>query len=276
MFAALGLKLLNSLRRFAATVKCPKCGHPFKPGGEHGFASWAEFMGRFPCPKCGFRFGIGEDSKSLKTNTPGPFERPPNSTVEEKQLEGDQWLFILPRSGHWGGMLPITILWNLGIVPLFVWAVVNHGWPQRGPQIFISVFFVVGQALIYFALGLRFATHLLFLGPDLVRVQRRLLFRKNHDLPTAAIESVWRIEAYSNVKGGGDTDLPEERFITFCIELRAGFKVVRFGSTLTPDEQHWLAWCIRDYVRRHGGTQMGEELPKRKRAEKTRPDEDDE
>ncbi len=275
MFAALGLKLLNSLRRFAATVKCPKCGHPFKPGGERGFASWAEFMGRFPCPKCGFLFGIGEDSKSRETNPPGPFEKPPNSTVEEQQLEGDRWLFIVPRSGHWGGMLPITILWNLGVVPLFVWAVVRGNWPVRGPQIFISVFFVVGLALIYFALGLRFATHLLYLGPDIVRMQRRLLFRRNHDLPTAAIESAWRITAYSNVKRD-EHDQVKEELITYCIELRAGFKVVRFGSTLTPDEQHWLAWRIRDYVRRHGGTQMGEELPKRRRAAKSESDEDDE
>jgi predicted RNA-binding Zn-ribbon protein involved in translation (DUF1610 family) len=276
MFAALGLKLINSLRRFAVPVKCPKCGHQFKPGADREFASWTEFLGRFPCPKCGFRFGIGEDSKSRKSNPPGPFEKPNDSTVEEQQVSGDALLFILPRSGHWGGMLPITIIWNLGMVPGFVWMVALGKWPALGPQIFITVFFVVGLALIYFALSLRFARHLLYLGPEIVCMQRALLLRKNHDLPTAAIESVWRVEAYSHVTGGGDTGGLEVKHVTYCIELRAGFKAVRFGSTLTPGEQHWLAWRIREYVRQHGGTQLGEELPKSVRPAELEPDEDSE
>ena len=258
MIAALGLKLMNSLRRFMVDVKCPKCGHVFKPGAEREFASWAEFAAQSPCPKCGFRCGVGSDADWWKHNPPGPFGKPHGSKIEEQQVSDRQLIFFLPRSGNWGGLLPFTIIWNLGVVPLFIWTVALGNWPVRGPQIFISIFFAVGMALIYSALGLRFATHLLYLGPDIVRVQRRLLWRKNHDLPTAAIESVRRVEAYSQVTGDDEA----YRITTYCIELRAGLKAVRLGTTLAIEEQHWLAWRIRDFVRRHGGTKLGDEPPK--------------
>lgn len=260
MFAALSLKLLNSLRRFAATVKCPKCGHGFKPGADREFTSWREFFGRLPCPKCGHRFGIGEDSGSKKANPPGPFLQPQNTKVEARPISDRERLFHIPASGHWGGMLPITILWNLFIPPMFYWFVVRGKWPALEPQIFISLFFAAGLLLIYGALRLRFASFLLFLGPEIVRLQRRFLFRKNYTLPTRDIESVQRIVAYS--QGGGETST-QPMHDTYSIEVRAGFRLFQFGSALPPADQKWLAWTIRDHIRRCGGTGLPEELSKR-------------
>ena len=261
MFAALGLKLLNSMRRFAATVKCPKCGHPFKPGADREFTSWQEFIGRFPCPKCGFRIGIGEDASTKKANPPGPFLQPQNSKVGVHPISDRERIFNIPASGHWGGMLPITIFWNLFIPPMFYWFVVLGKWRERGPQIILSVFFVAGLLLIYGALRQRFASYLLFLGPEIVRLQRKFLLKKNYTLPTREIESVRRIVAYSHSTGGEDServDVP-----TYCIEVRAGFPLFQFGSAVPPADQKWLAWVIRDHVRRCGGTGLPEELSKR-------------
>ena len=180
MFAAISLTLLNSLRRFAAPVMCPKCGHGFKPGADREFTSWREFFGRLPCPECGHRFGIGEDSGSKKANPPGPFLQPQNSKVEARQISDRERLFHIPAIGHWGGMLPITILWNLFIPPMFYFFVVRGTWPVLEPQIFISLFFVAGLLLIYGACRVRFASHLLFLGPEIVRLQRSFFAEEKH------------------------------------------------------------------------------------------------
>ena len=261
MFAALSLTLLNSMRRFAATVKCPKCGHAFKPGADRKFTSWGEFFGRLPCPQCGFRFGIGEDSGSRKTNPPGPFFQPENSKIQARLVSDRERIFDIPPSGNWGGMLPIAILWNLFIPPLFYYLVVLGKWRERGPEILISVFFAAGLLLAYGALRHRFTSFVLFLGPEIVRLRRSFLLRKNQTLPTREIESVRRIVAFSHSTGGEDSeriDLP-----TYCLEVRAGFRLFQFGAAVSPADQHWLAWMIRDHVRRCGGTGLPEELSKR-------------
>ena len=261
MFAALSLKLLNSLRRFAATVKCPKCGHAFKPGADREFASWGEFLGRLPCPKCGFRFGIGEDSGSRKQNPPGPFLQPKNSRIQPRVVADREQVFDIPPSGNWGGMLAIAIIWNLFIPPLFFYMVVLGKWRERGPEIFISVFFLAGLMLAYGALRHRFGSFVLFLGPEIVRLQRSFLLRKNQTLPTMNIESVRRIVAFAHSTGGEDSeriDLP-----TYCIEVRAGIRLFQFGAGVLPADQHWLAWTIRDHIRRCGGTGLPPELTSR-------------
>ncbi len=261
MFAALSLTLLNSMRRFAATVKCPKCGHAFKPGADRKYTSWREFFGRLPCPKCGFRFGIGEDSGAKKANPPGPFLQPALSKVTPRLVSERERIFDIPPGGNWGGMLVIAIVWNLFIPPLFYYMVVLGKWRERGPQIMISVFFAAGLMLAYGALRHRFGSFVLSLGPEIVRLKRVFLLRKNQTLPTLDIESVRRVVAFSHATGGEDfdrVDLP-----TYHIEVRAGFRLFQFGAGLPPSDQHWLAWVIRDHVRRCGGTGLPPELTKR-------------
>lgn len=260
MIAALGLKLMNSLRRFMVPVKCPKCGHEFKPGAEREFASWAELVGNQPCPKCAHRFGIGEDERDRAANKPGPFRRPKKSKIEDRSVSDRERLFHIPSCGNWGGLLPITILWNLFMIPTFSYLVVLGHWPVRGPQIFLSVFFACGVGLIFAAFHHRFASYVLSLGPEIVRLQRSFLLRKNYRLPTREIESVRRTMAYS--QSGGSEDAPVE-YKTHCVEVRAGLRSFSFGSGLPEGDQLWIAWIIRDHVRRCGGTALGAELPKR-------------
>ncbi len=264
MFAVLGLKLLNSLRRFIVPVKCLKCGHEFKPGADREFTSFREFIGRFPCPKCGFSVGVGEDEKSAAVNPPGSFRQPRNSKIEMRAISERERQIDIPAGGHWGGLLPVTIIWNLFMAPAFYFFVVKGMWPVLGPKIFFSVFFAAGLGLIFGACAMRFSSAVLFLGPEIVRLQRSLLLRRNHDLPTREIDSVRRTMAYGQATEGNDEVRHE--ITTYHVDVRAGLRAFQFGAALPPADQHWLAWTIRDHVRRCGGTGLPEELSKRTEA----------
>jgi len=104
----------------------------------------------------------------------------------------------------------------------------------------IAIF--IGLALAYTGLRTRFATHLLYLGPEFVRLQRTLFARKtNYDLPTAEIVHVKQAEFYR-----------QNYRPVHGIEISAGKRRIRFGSTLSPDEKGWLCQEIRNFVRARG------------------------
>jgi hypothetical protein len=112
-------------------------------------------------------------------------------------------------------------------------------------KIFITVFAAVGLALIYGGLRQKFASHLLYLSSDLIRIQRRLIFRSTYDLKPEDVLHVKLVEAYSQ----------NDRKV-YGIEIGAGLRQIRFGSALRDDEKQWLAWEIRDFLRHHGATQL--------------------
>ena len=78
-------------------------------------------------------------------------------------------------------------------------------------------------------------------------------------MPTADIESVWRVEAYTHTSRADDGHTGPDDTV-FEIEMAAGFKRLRFGSSLPNADQYWLARELRDYLRAHGATKIPEEL----------------
>ncbi|MEA3207742.1 MAG: hypothetical protein QOE70_799 [Chthoniobacter sp.] len=257
----LGCTVLNLLSRFAVHVACPRCGFRFKPFADHTFTRLSEIMGRFPCPKCGHRFAIGEDQKTAsedaKFNPPGPFAQPADSRIERRAPSDRELLFYIPPSGRAGFLLLFSIFWNIFMAPLFFFMVVRGNLGDQtvalGPKVIVSLFFLIGVWLTYFALHERFASHLLYLSPELVRMQRKLVLKSNSDLSPAEILTVKKVTIYtqndSAVRG---------------IELSAGLRLIRFGSALLEDEKDWLAWEIRNYLRQHGATQLPPEPAQRR------------
>jgi predicted RNA-binding Zn-ribbon protein involved in translation (DUF1610 family) len=246
--------LLNLLRGLAVAVPCPKCGTKFKPFPEGGFSHVSQIMGRFPCPKCGHRFAIGEDAKSrnqdARFNPPGPFSKPANSRIERTTPSEHELLFYLPAAGTGGFFFVFGGIWSALMLPLCYFLVIRDGGagqppPPLGMKIFISVFAAVGLGMIYAALRQKFASHLLYLSSELVRMQRLLLIRSTYDLKPADVLHVKLVEAYSN----------NNRKV-YGLEIGAGLRLIRFGSALRDDEKQWLAWEIRDFLRRHGATQL--------------------
>ena len=260
MFAAIGNKLgcglLNLLRNLAVPVRCPKCGFQFKPFADHTFTRFSEIMGRFPCPKCGKHFGIGEDAKSARDagrfNPPGPFTQPASSRIERSMPSVHELLFYIPPSGRGGALLAMAILWNGVILTIAIsalMAVLRGGLrPPVGAAAMVSVFVLVGLGIAYAAVRQKYASHLLYLSPDTVRMQRLLLFRSTYDLKPEEILHVKLVEFYTQ------NDLP----IT-GIEIGGGLRQIRFGSALEDDEKNWLAWEIRNFLLQHGALQLAGE-----------------
>ena len=260
--------MLNLLRRALVPVTCPACRHTFKPMADREFTHWRELFARQPCPKCGHRFGFDEDAKSLIENPPGLFKKPKGSRIERLQPSPDEVIYHLPCGRQGMVLIVCTVFWNLFILPLFYFTVVKGGGfapDVIAPRVIISVMAVVGLGALFGGLRQRFTSYLLYLGPEVVRLQSRFILPWNKDLPTRAIESVQRVEAYTTQSG---SEYSPVIHVTYTIELRVGFRPVRFGSGLEEAEQLWLASEIREYLRAHGAADLPAEIPTRA---KTRP-----
>lgn len=248
----IGCALLNLIRRAAVPVRCPKCNHSFKPFADHTFTRFSEIMGRFPCPKCGHQFAISEDAKSRREgarfNPPGPLAQPANSRIERRAPSEHELLFYLPPSGRGGALLVVGVLWSL-FMSAFTSAVLFPGSAGSSSpfavKIFLGIFIAVGLGMLYAGLRQKYASHLLYLSSELVRLQRLLLFRSTFDLNPVDVLHVKLVEFY------------EQNGVPVCgIEISAGLRQIRFGSALRDDEKAWLAWEIREFLRRHGAAQL--------------------
>ncbi len=245
----LGCLVLNGLRGAVVPVRCAKCGFEFKPFEGHTFMRVGEIMERFPCPHCGHEFGLGEDAKSKRDesafNPPGPHQKPEKTRIERSEPTPDSLLFFIPPGKRCGVLLPMGILWSLFTVPFCYYLLfVGHGVPVA-PKIFMGVFAAVGLGLVYSALRQMFSSHLVYLSPELVRVQRRLLFRATQDVRPEVVKHVKLTQFYA-----------ENETPVHGIEIMAGRRPVRFGSALTEKEKLWLAWEIRQFLRQHGAPEL--------------------
>jgi hypothetical protein len=267
MFSSLLTRLFNLVRGAAAPVDCPSCGHRFKPHAGRELAHWRELFERFPCPKCGYRFGIGEDAKSMVGQPAGPVAKPAGSRIEKLGTLTGGMAYFLPAGKHGAGLIGFALFLNVFLLPLFYFLVVKGGMRPKGPRVIITLMAGASVAMLYGGLRQRFATHQVELGPEFVKVRRKFLLPWTQKMETRKIESVRRSEAYS-MGGGEDSEKPA--VITYALELRAGFKTLRFGSGLEPQEQLWLAWEIREYLRGHGATGLLPEPPVNKERSRNR------
>ena len=200
-------------------------------------------------------------------NPPGPFEQPKGSRIERIQPSPDTLIYHVPRGRRGVPLIVFGVFWNLFILPLFYFVVVKGGGLPKEvvvPRVIISAMAVAGLIALYIGLRQRLSSYLLYLSPEFVRLRRRFILARNHDLPTRAIQSVGCVEAYSTESG---SDRAPVTHVTFMLELRAGSRTVRFGSGLEEAEQHWLAWEIREYLRSHGAAEYPAEIPTGVKAE---------
>jgi prepilin signal peptidase PulO-like enzyme (type II secretory pathway) len=260
MFAELGNKLgcglLNLLRHAAPPANCPKCQHQFRPFAGHTFTHISEFKGGFPCPKCGSEFGVGEDamaaSEEARFNPPGPVEPPPSTRIERRAPSEHELLFYMPWAGQSGTLAFFALVWNALMLPAFYFLVVrgfaHQIAPPLGLKCLITAFAVVGLGLAYAAVRQKFAVHLLYLSPELIRLQRRLLFRSTQSLRPEDVTHVKLVKFYTH----DSTPVPG-------IEIGARHRRIRFGSALAAAEKKWLAWEIRHFLRQHATTQLSPE-----------------
>jgi hypothetical protein len=241
MFHWLKKGLLSLATASLKSVPCPDCGVKFSPFGGRTPNDWNE---QCACPKCGHTFTVRmllEKKSSASINPPGPFEQPAGTKIERRPVSDTELLFHIPRSGRSGGMMFFAIFWNA-----ISWAVfagfaagVLRGQAPLLPILFVSLFPAIGIGLLYAALRNKYAVHLLYLGPDRVRLQRQLFGRrKNYDLATSTVRHVRKVEFYQ-----------QNYQPVYGIEILGDGGKIRFGSILTDDEKNWLCWEIREFLR---------------------------
>jgi predicted RNA-binding Zn-ribbon protein involved in translation (DUF1610 family) len=227
----------NQIKEFT----CPKCGAkfaPFKDGPPQSFDT------QIVCPSCGFSAPMQKAVQlqaETKVNPPGPFEKPEQTKIERKPVSETEVVFYIPASGRWGGMLFFAIFWNAISWTVFL-AFLLGGKSSHAPLtalVVTSLFPLIGIGMAYAAVRSRFAVHLLYLGPDRIRLQRQLFgHSKNFDLVTSRVTTVRKAEFYQR-----------NYQPVYGVELKSPDGKIRFGSILTDDEKNWLCWEIREFVK---------------------------
>jgi hypothetical protein len=174
-----------------------------------------------------------------------PPGKPPESKIDLKNMSSTEWMIHIPASGKSGGLLVFGIIWTL-FCGVFVTAMFSSGMQGQAVQgeliLGIGFFVLVGIGMLYAAIRMKYAVHLLYLSPEFVRLQRQLWGgRKNRDAATQSITAVTKEVFYT-----------QNYQPVFGIQIAAGNKKLRFGTGLTEAEKDWLVAEIRDAVRTLG------------------------
>ncbi len=245
MIGTLKRGLLKLAQSAAQELTCPRCQHRFKPFTAAPPETFAELTKAVPCPKCAhtFRFDDGvKASVEAKANPPGPFPKPVDSRIE-MVAENGAWLYQIPRPRKWHGLLWMALMWNLIVGVILTALILEPGGLRQKPAelLLMGLFPAVGLGLLYAGLRLSFACHQLALGPQTVRLRRKVFLHKDYELPVSDLTDVRKKEFYS-----------QNYQPIYGIEIAAGERKIRFGSALTEDEKNWLCWQIREFARQRG------------------------
>ena len=246
MIKALKVRFLEVLQRAAREVDCPQCGHRFQPLAGEEIQSFSQLSSTCVCPKCGKGFQWSEGLRPGPQNVEAEAdavvpERPSDSKIERQAISETELLYHVPASGHWGGgLFFVAIVWNLVTIPIFLGAVhaALRGKSDSGTLILIP-FVAAGLGLAYATVRTRFATHLIYLSPETVRVQRALFRKKNFVVNTEEVRHVKKVEIYQqNYKP------------VYAIEIGgAGHSKIRFGSVLSDAEKEWFCYDAMTFLR---------------------------
>ncbi|MGV3531758.1 MAG: zinc ribbon domain-containing protein, partial [Chthoniobacteraceae bacterium] len=250
MLSSINRRLIEFAKAKAKPVRCNGCGETFKPIADQEIASWADMVGATTCPRCGAQvelLGARASDRGDHLAPDEPLPQPPGSRIERHEISASEFLYHIPATGKSGFLLFFAILWN-GFL-LFFLAIMFFA-PASGANsanrlplaLFLIPFFAVGAGMGYAALRAKYASHLLFLGPEMIRLQRQLFGRRtNRDLPTTEVtgagQKVFYTQNYKPVYG---------------VEIAAGRRKIRFGSALAEDDKRWLCAEVRGYLRQTG------------------------
>jgi hypothetical protein len=250
MLGFLKQKLLDAVQQKLGDEDCPSCGKKFRPFAGEKLTAWDQ---RTNCPHCGQSVSLQSVLKAGEeedANLRGPFSRPEESRIERSELADGSVFFHIPAPGpgNVGCLLGFALFWNVFSGFYLVMLILHRSPAADGqPWWLVAIFPLAGVGLLYAALRGAYASHLLYLGPELVRMQRKFLWRKNHDLPTAAIETVRKSVFYTQNKRP-----------VHGIEIAGRGRSIRFGSALFDEEQDWICWEIRQFLREKAGVAIAE------------------
>jgi hypothetical protein len=244
MIKALKSRFYETLQRAMRDVDCPQCRHRFQPFAGEKIETWAQLSKGCVCPKCGKHFQWSEryqPEASSSDAEPEACEQPANSKIERRLISENELLYHVPASGRWGGALCFfAVVWNLVSLSFLVAAVNSllHG--RIHPATLVSVpLSAIGLAIAYAVIRTRFATHLIYLSPETVRVQRALFRKKNFVIETSQVQHVKRVEIYQ-----------QNYQPVYAIEIGGANRArIRFGSILSEEEKKWFCFDATRFLR---------------------------
>ena len=257
VFSSLNQRLISFAKAKAKPVRCKACGNTFKPFADQEIASWGDMIGATTCPQCGLQVELlagGAESRQDQLAPEGPLPQPAGSRIERHEISVSEFLYHIPATGKGGFVLLFAIVWD-GFLLAFasMWFFAAGTEPKNAPSwqaaLFLVPFLAVGLGMGYAALRAKYAVHLLFIGPEFIRLQRQLFGRTtNRDLPTPEVtrarQTVFYTENYRPVYG---------------IEITAGRQQIKFGSGLEEEDKRWLCAEVREYLRSTGNPNFPQE-----------------
>jgi hypothetical protein len=243
VFSTLNRRLIALAKSRTKAIACVECGQTFKPFAGQEIVGWTDFL----TPACGHEVQLYRDLTGRAGDLSPPAvtsPQPDESRITRRDISAAERLYLVPASGN-NGFLVFAVLWN-GILLLILGMLLfgDSGTPRNpgGTLLFLSPLFMVGVVLAYAAVRTKYAVHLLFLGPEFIRLQRQLFGRKkDYQLSTRNVTGVELREFYQ-----------QNYQPVHGIEIAAGRKRIRFGSALAPEEKQWLCAEIRDFLRESG------------------------
>lgn len=240
-------KLLSMLENAALTkaasgkgFTCPACGSNLQAKGV--------VSGQvLTCPSCG-HFGsatewLMKSGTDHSGSTPLPANIKPAGTRITLEPRMGATVWKIPASGRSGGLVPFAWLWSLFCLAMggmVLWSgitgtVTINDQPATveralGMELFMTPFFLIGAAMLYFGYRSKLASHEVSIGRGRVALTRHWLGRaKEKSITLADVETIGQAVFYTRnyqpVHG---------------IEIKGGRKKLRFGSSLTEAEKAWL------------------------------------
>ncbi|QUE50819.1 hypothetical protein KBB96_18410 [Luteolibacter ambystomatis] len=223
-------------------LSCPACGTVM-----HQLP--AEMDAIVTCLSCG-HFGSASEWARGNTdgNRVGRADQPPAGTRIVREKAGSFTTWHIPPSGNGGGLVGFGWVWTI-FIAIFTFAATTPLWltkitPDAKVQVkgasgaggtlamlgFLSIFWAVGLAMLYFGYRMKNAKHRVTIGNGAVTLLRDWSGRKKEkSLPLAGLQSISQVVFYSRnyqpVHG---------------VELKGSSGKLRFGSGLTPEEKAWL------------------------------------
>lgn len=223
-------------------LDCPECNHHFSPPVNDPDETIDSSLA---CPGCGFSAKLTEWTSLMndrRINPTGPIAPPEYTEVKIQDLPNAEMVCQIPESKKVGGVMVFGVIWSLfclSFYVMFLSGVISGEQVDTHPlliHLFGAIFVSVGLVMIYAGLLQHWATRLLYVGRERVRLQTDLFgFKKIHDLPAASIQSISRTLFY------------EQNYQPiYGVEISTKNKKIRFGSALTDSEQKWLCWLIKE------------------------------
>lgn len=230
-------RFLRLLSKVSGGITCPSCQHKQSDPGN------AEVI---ECQSCHYSFSIGE-AVARKTGAPQHVDadpdQPPSGTKIVRLTPAPGIIgWQIPRGGKAGGLFFFAIIWLL-FITLFTTITLLPESGESGESngslfiiLFTAPFWAVGFGMLYTAIRSKYATHFIAVDDQFVRMSRVLFKRTSRKTMsrqsiTSVTVQVFYTQNYQPVSG---------------VEIRGSEGKIRFGTTLSEAEKHWL---VADFQR---------------------------